>query len=102
MLQRGDAEFLVAANCAANKSLRATTVGGVVDDAGSGPVIEGMVSTATAGAMQELVKGRLVYPTLQEQAAGGGGGGASMTSSVWTIPRQPLERRVKSQTVNTN
>ena len=66
VLQRGDGEFLVAANCAAHKSLRATTVGGVVDDAGSGPVIEGMVSTVDAGAMQELVKGRLVYPTLQE------------------------------------
>ena len=78
VLVRGDAEFFVAANCAAHKSLRATTVGGVVDDAGSGPVIEGMVhATVAAGAMQTLVKGRLVNPTLQEQAAGGGGGGAS-------------------------
>ena len=75
VLVRGDAEFLVAANCAAHKSLRATTVGGVVDDAGSGPVIEGMVATVAAGAMQTLVKGRLVYPTLQE--AGGGGSGVS-------------------------
>ena len=75
VLVRGDAEFLVAANCAAHKSLRATTVGGVVDDAGSGPVIEGMITTVAAGAMQQLVKGRLVYPTLQE--AGGGTGGVS-------------------------
>ena len=75
VLVRGDAEFLVAANCAAHKSLRATTVGGVVDDAGSGPVIEGMIATVAAGAMQTLVKGRLVYPTLQE--AGGGGSGVS-------------------------
>ena len=77
LLIRGEGEFMVAANCAAHKSLRATTVGGVVDDAGSGPVIEGMVSTVAAGAMQTLVKGRLTYPTLQEQAAGGGGGGVS-------------------------
>ena len=75
VLYRGDGEFLVAANCAAHKSLRATAVGGVVDDSGSGPVIEGMIATVSAGSMQELVKGRLVYPTLQE--AGGGGGGVS-------------------------
>ena len=75
VLYRGDGEFLVAANCAAHSSLRATAVGGVVDDAGSGPVIEGMYSTVAAGAMQTLVKGRLIYPTLQE--AGGGGSGVS-------------------------
>ena len=40
-----------------------------------GPVIEGMIATVAAGAMQELVKGRLLFPTLQE--AGGGTGGAS-------------------------
>ena len=74
---RGDFEFLVSASCAANATLRATTVGGVVDDGGSGPAIEGMYSTEAAGAMQTLVRGRLIYPTLQEQAAGGGGGGVS-------------------------
>ena len=82
VLFRGDAEFFVAANCAAHSSLRATTVGGVVDDAGSGPVIEGMYTTVAAGAMQTLVKGRLIYPTLQE--AGGGTAVGPRTSSAWT------------------
>ena len=77
LLVRGEARFLVAANCDANSSLRATTVGGVVDDSGSGPVIEGLFSTEGNGAMQGLVNGRLVHPTLQEQGAGGGGGGVS-------------------------
>lgn len=72
-LVRGEAEFQAAANCAANEPLRATTVGGVVDDSGTGPVIEGMVAAEAAGAMAEHVKGRLTYPTLQEQAAGGMG-----------------------------
>ena len=72
-LVRGRTQFLAAANCAANSSLRATTVGGVVDDAGSGPVIEGMVTAIAAGSMQELVVGRLIYPTLQEAGTGGGG-----------------------------
>ena len=76
-LRRGDTEFLAGANCAANATLRATTVGGVVDDGGSGPAIEGLVATEAAGSMQTLVSGRATYPTLQEQAAGGGGGGAS-------------------------
>ena len=77
LLVRGESRFLVAANCDAHSSLRATTVGGVVDDFGSGPVIEGLFSTENNGAMQGLVSGRLVHPTLQEQGAGGGGGGAS-------------------------
>ena len=77
VLVRGDTEFLAGANCAANATLRATTVGGVVDDGGSGPAIEGLVATEAAGSMQTLVSGRATYPTLQEQAAGGGGGGAS-------------------------
>ena len=76
-LRRGDTELLAAANCAASATLRATTVGGVVDDGGSGPAIEGLVATEAAGSMQTLVSGRATYPTLQEQAAGGGGGGAS-------------------------
>ena len=91
VLVRGDAEFLAAANCAAHSSLRATTVGGVVDDAGSGPVIEGMITTVAAGAMQTLVKGRLIYPTLQE--AGGGTVAGFPTSSAWTIPRLRLEQQ---------
>ena len=92
VLYRGDTEFLVAANCAAHKSLRATTVGGVVDDAGSGPVIEGMYTTVAAGAMQTLVKGRLIYPTLQEA---GGVAAGFQTSSAWTIPRLRLAPLVK-------
>ena len=44
-----------------------------MDDAGSGPVIEGMYTTVAAGAMQTLVKGRLIYPTLQEAVGGGSG-----------------------------
>ena len=74
-LLRGKTEFLVAGNCSANSALRATSTSGVVDDSGSGPVLDGMVATEDAGAMQELVSGRLVYPTLQE--AGGGGSGVS-------------------------
>ena len=73
-LVRGQTQFLVAGSCAANAVLRATAVGGVVDDvAGAGPAIEGLISNETAGAMQELVKGRAVYPTLQ--VAGGAGTG---------------------------
>ena len=74
-LLRGETLFLVAGNCSANSALRATSTSGVVDDSGSGPVLDGMVATEDAGAMQELVSGRLVYPTLQE--AGGGGSGVS-------------------------
>ena len=74
LLVRGEAQFLVAANCAAHTALRATAVGGVVDDSGSGPVIEGIVNTVAGGSMQGLVDGRLLHPTLQEQGAGGGGG----------------------------
>ena len=55
LLVRGESRFLVAANCDAHSSLRATTVGGVVDDFGSGPVIEGLFSTENNGAMQGLV-----------------------------------------------
>ena len=73
LLVRGGAQFLVAANCAAHTALRATAVGGVVDDTGSGPVIEGIVSTVAGGSMQGLVDGRLLHPTLQEQGAGGTG-----------------------------
>ena len=68
---RGEAEFLAAANCAANADLRATAAGGVVDDAGAGPYIDGMITVEAAGAMQSLVKGRLTYPTLQSSTAGG-------------------------------
>ena len=86
VLVRGETEFLVAANCAAHASLRATSVGGVVDDAGTGPVIENMYSVDGAGTTQELVRGRLTYPILTEAAAGGGGGGASDFTDLGDTP----------------
>ena len=100
LLVRGEAQFLVAANCAAHTALRATAVGGVVDDSGTGPVIEGIVNTVAGGSMQGLVDGRLLHPTLQVQGAGGGGGitesegdarylqltGGTVTDTLFVIP----------------
>ena len=82
LLVRGESRFLVAGNCRRHSALRATAVGGVVDDAGSGPVIEGIVSTEDAGSMQGLVDGRLLHPTIQEQ---GGGSGGALTKTRETL-----------------
>ena len=82
ILVRGETRFLVAGNCRRHSALRATAVGGVVDDAGAGPVIEGIISTDDAGAMQGLVDGRLLHPTIQEQ---GGGSGGALTKTRETL-----------------
>ncbi len=67
---RGNTEFLVAGDCAANSRLYATATGGVVDDTGTGPIIAGMIAAEAAGSMQERVKGLLGYPFMLTDSGG--------------------------------